>query len=413
MGRKVLVIGGGPAGMMAAGKAAESGADVTLLEKNERLGKKLAITGKGRGNLTNTRDIHDFMQQIPGNSSFLYGAFNQFSNEMTIRFFEDLGVATKEERGGRIFPQSNRAIDVVKAFEKYLSTYHVNIKYGAKVKRILLDNNIAIGVETEEGQTYLADRVIVATGGISYPSTGSTGEGYQWARDVGHQVSDLYPSLIPIEIKEDWVKALQGLTLKNVNLSLYVEDILVDEAFGEMIFTHFGISGPVVLTLSRQAVLAFAAGKRNIRFELNLKPALSLQQLDNRLQRDFVKFQRKQLKNACDELLPKTLIPVFIHLTGIPETKPVHQITREERQRIIHLLTKMTMTLKKPRTIQEAIITMGGINVKEINPKTMESKKIHGLFWAGEIIDVDAYTGGYNLQIAFSTGFTAGMWAAN
>lgn len=404
--KKIIVIGGGPAGMMAAGTAGTRGLDVTLIEKNEKLGKKLFITGKGRCNITNTIDMEGHISSVPVNGNFLYSAFYTFTNEDVIRFFEEMGLAVKEERGGRVFPRSDKSSDVIKALEKYVKQNHVKVVKG-KVNRIQVEQQKVTGVGLEGGKYFPCDSVVIATGGVSYPSTGSTGDGYDFARTLGHTISPLKPSLVPLEVEEEWINELQGLSLRNINMTVFnQQNKKVYSDFGEMLFTHYGVSGPVVLSASSHM--------RNIerekyRMMIDLKTALSEEQLDKRIQRDFEKYSRKQYSNALSDLLPKKLIPVVIRLSQIPEDKPVHQITKQERQNLVHLLKHFSVTIKKFRPISEAIITSGGVHVDEIDPGTMESKLVNGLFFAGEVIDVDAYTGGFNLQIAFSTGYVAGQ----
>nr|WP_129597117.1 NAD(P)/FAD-dependent oxidoreductase [Anaerophilus nitritogenes] len=402
----VIVIGGGAAGMMAAGTAAAKGNQVILLEKNEKLGKKIYITGKGRCNVTNNGDIEDLLNHITTNKNFLYSAFYTFTNEDLINLMHKYSVFTKVERGNRVFPKSDKSSDVIKAFESYMREYNVDIRLQRQVSEILQEKGQVIGVRLTDGQKVLGNKVIVATGGMSYPTTGSTGDGYKFAKAFDHDIVPIKPSLAPLEIQEDWVKELQGLSLKNVSLQASFKGKVIYEEFGEMIFTHFGISGPVVLSMSNYIKNYLEKGK--IEIVLNLKPALSSEQLDKRIIKDFEKYSKKQFKNALKDLLPLKLIPIVISISGIPEEKYVNQITKDERINLLHLLQNIKMTVKKIRPIQEAIITSGGINTKEINPSTMESKKIKGLYFAGEVIDVDALTGGYNLQIAFSTGFLAG-----
>jgi len=406
LSKKVVVIGGGAAGMMAAGTAAGRGLNVTLIEKNNRLGKKLLITGKGRCNITNNADIEDFIQNVPVNGSFLYSAFYTFPNTSLIELLNQLGLKTKVERGGRVFPESDKASDVVKTLEKYMKQSKVNIVHG-EVVQIKTHHKKVTGVVLKTGQEIAADSIIVATGGMSYPETGSTGDGYRFARQLGHTVTELKPSLVSLETKEDWVKKLQGLSLKNVQVCLYNshhKKIFSD--FGEMLFTHYGVSGPIILSASSHI--------RNLQNEdyylvIDLKPALSNEQLDKRIQRDFEKYSRKYYINALDDLLPKKLIPVVVELSGIAYDKPVNQITKAERLGIVELLKNLSLHIKGFRPLKEAIVTSGGVHVDEINPATMESKLIEGLYFAGEVIDVDAYTGGFNLQIAFSTGYLAGL----
>jgi len=406
---EVIVIGGGAAGMMAAGRAAELGAKVLLLEKMNRTGKKLLITGKGRCNITNSAERDAFMKNFPTNGSFLFSALSKLSNHDLISFFQERGVETKVERGERVFPVSDDAADVVKVLEKYVRGNGGRIITNSRVAEIMTENGQVSGVKTYDNQTYLAERVILATGGASYPATGSTGDGYELASSLGHSIEPLRPALVPLEIKEEWVKTLQGLALKNVSAKAYLGDKLLDQDFGELLFTHFGISGPIILTLSGKIAAAiYNKHKEQIEISINLKPALTEDQINDRLQRDFAEFSRKQFKNALDKLLPQKLIPVFIQLSGIAPDKSVNQISRTERQELVRLLTDFRITVSSTRPLSEAIVTAGGIRVREINPKTMESKLVSGLYFAGEIIDVDGYTGGFNLQAAFSTGYAAG-----
>lgn len=406
--QKVIVIGGGAAGLMAAVTTAQNGAEVLLLEKNDRLGKKLLITGKGRCNVTNTAPLQDFVKNIPGNGRFLYSVFSKFFNWDTWSFFEELNVPLKEERGGRVFPVSDKAIDIVNAFVNLLHSLAVQIKYNEDVKEIKVENNKAVGVVTSKGDFYKADSVILATGGASYPGTGSNGEGFKIAQAVGHNIVDLHPALVPLECEEDWVKNWQGLSLRNINAKVIVDGKEEREMFGEMLFTHFGVSGPIILSLSRQIALDLKAGK-NVELSINLKPALTREQLDKRICRDFEKYSRKQIKNALHDLLPSKMIMDIIDLAVIDEDKFVNQISKEERERLVDLLQNLTMTITRTRPLSEAIVTGGGISTKEINPKTMESKLIGNLYCIGEVVDVDAFTGGYNLQAAFSMGYVAGV----
>lgn len=397
----VIVIGGGPAGMMAAGTAANNGKSVLLIEKNDMLGRKLRITGKGRCNITNTADDETFFDNLPKNSKFMFSSYYNFNNYAVIDFFNTLGVDTVEERGGRVFPKSEKAIDVVNAMIKYIKNAGVSAKKD-KVLSVLTKDGFVSGVKCLNGE-YFADNVIVATGGKSYPLTGSTGDGYKFAKELGHKVTEIRPSLVPIEIKEDWCKDLQGLSLRNISVKLIRDEKKIFDDFGEMIFTHFGISGPVILSAS-----AHITDKNQYKIIIDLKPALDDKTLDKRILRDFESFSNKNFSNALDNLLPKKLIPIIIKLSGISPYKKVNLITKEEREKLLFLLKNLTLSVKGLRPINEAIITRGGISVTEINPSTMESKLIKGLYFCGEVIDVDAYTGGYNLQIAFSTGKLAG-----
>ncbi|WP_027621519.1 NAD(P)/FAD-dependent oxidoreductase [Acetivibrio clariflavus] len=406
MGKKVVVVGGGPAGILAAGKAAERGKDVILLEKNDRLGKKILISGKGRCNITNNTDIEGLIENIPGNGNFLYSAFYTFSNTDLLEFLHRYGLETKVERGGRVFPVSDRAKDVVDTLMKYLKDTGVKILYNSPVSDIIAENGAVSGVMLKDRQKINCDSVILATGGASYKGTGSTGDGYKMAKKLGHNIVTLRPSLVPLVVSEKWVGELQGLSLKNVSITLINEKgKKVYSDFGEMLFTHYGVSGPIILSASRH-ILDYDF--KGITLIIDLKPALTEEKLDERIQRDFEKFSRKQFKNALDELLPKKLIPVVIRLSEIPPDKFVNQITKEERRNLVRILKKFTLTINGSRPIDEAIVTAGGVSTNEINPSTMESKLIKGLYFAGEIIDVDAYTGGFNLTIAFSTGYLAG-----
>lgn len=403
---RVIVIGGGPAGIMAAGTAAQSGSEVVLLEKNGRLGKKLLISGKGRCNITNSADIEGLIENTPGNGNFLYSAFYTFSNQDLIGFFRELGLETKVERGGRVFPVSDSSKDVLNALYKFLNSNSVEVITEAPVKSIIAENGAVSGIERTNGTVMEADAVILASGGMSYPGTGSTGDGYEMVRKLGHTVTPLKPSLVPLITKEEWIRELQGLSLKNVTVTFKNSkgrEIYSD--FGEMLFTHFGVSGPVILSASRHLL---PYDFKDVKLCIDLKPALSEDKLDERVQRDFDMYSRKQFKNSLEDLLPQKLIPVIIELSGIDPFKAVNQITREERKKLVSLLKNLETSIGGARSIKEAIVTAGGIKINEINPSTMESKKVRGLFFAGEIIDIDAYTGGFNLTIAFSTGYLAG-----
>lgn len=403
----VIVIGGGAAGLMAAGTAASMGAKTLLLEKNEKPGKKLFITGKGRCNVTNAAPISDFMEQIPANNRFLYSAFSVFNNEDMRYFLHRAGVPTKVERGGRVFPESDKSSDVLRALSDYAGA---SLRLKTKVTALIIENGIVCGVKTADGKRISAKAVIVATGGLSYPQTGSDGDGYRFAEGAGHTIVPPKASLVPLETKENWAKELMGLSLKNVSLSAFDQkNSIIYEENGEMLFTHFGISGPMVLSAS--AHMRDFANNR-YRVEIDLKPALDEEKLDARILRDFSDTKNKDFINSLDKLLPQKLIPVIVELSGIDPRKKVNEITRAERLSFVSLLKHLPLTVTKPRPIAEAIITAGGISTKEIAPKTMESKLVSGLYFAGEVIDVDAYTGGYNLQIAFSTGYLAGQSAA-
>ena len=402
---KVIVIGGGPAGMMAAYAAACQGHHVTLLEQNEKLGKKLFITGKGRCNITNASDMDHLFANVMSNRKFLYSAFYTFDNEQVIAFFEEQGLRTKVERGNRVFPVSDHSSDVIAALSRALRAKHVEILLHTRVEKLLVQDACAYGVILSDGKRIEADAVIVATGGISYPSTGATGDGYRMALESGHHLVESTPSLVPFETKEAWVKELQGLSLRNVTVSIYNGKKKLYEDFGEMLFTHFGVSGPVILSAS--SVITGIVKERPVRLSIDLKPAITDEQLDERILRDFSKEQNKAFKNSLDELLPKKLIPVIVMQSGIKPEKKVNEVTREERQRLVKLLKNFDMTVTSTRGFNEAIITQGGVNVKEINPSTMESKLVKNIYFAGEVIDVDAVTGGFNLQVAWSTAYAA------
>ena len=411
MGNNVIVIGAGAAGMMAAIIAAENGASVTILEKMPRVGKKLLITGKGRCNITNIADIKELIKNMHGNGSFLYSSFHNFSNNDLIDFFENLGVKTKVERGGRVFPESDKAIDVVDALLRKMDSLEIRILKDVAVKNIIKEDNKVTAVVDKKGLVYQADKIIVATGGASYPATGSSGDGYVIAEKLGHTITPIKPSLVPLETEEDWVKIAQGLSLKNVKASIIVDDKKVAEDFGEMLFTHYGVSGPIILSLSK-IVAENLTENKIVELAINLKPALSFEKLHNRVQRDFEKFSKKQIKNALNELFPSKLIDIIIDLSYINPDKMINQITKEERLRLVEQIMDLRLTITKTRPVAEAIVTAGGVSIKEINPKTMESKIIEGLYFAGEIVDVDGYTGGYNLQAAFSMGYIAGKAVA-
>lgn len=461
---QVIVIGGGAAGMMAAIWAARGGKNVTIYEKNEKLGKKLFITGKGRCNVTNACDVEDLFSNVVTNGKFLYSAFYTFTNDDTIRFFEQLGLRTKVERGMRVFPASGKSSDVIRALQRELERLHVTVVYNTEVESVLYetkkeesieekrkeqgekeseyekgqasaiqdriekeqtkkkqpqnkkenadDIQRVCGVLLKNGKKVEASSVIVATGGLSYPSTGSTGDGYTIAKMAGHSVVDAVPSLVPLEIEQAACKQMQGLSLKNVKLTLFAGKKKLHEDFGEMIFTHFGMSGPLVLSASPRVQTYRAKKKKKeeeLKIELDLKPALSDEKLDARILKDFSEEKNKFFKNSLEHLLPKKLIPIIIEWSGIAPDKKVNEITREERGRLVHLLKHMTFTVTGTRGFSEAIITKGGISVKEVDPSTMESKKKRGLYFVGEVLDLDAVTGGFNLQIAWSTGYLAGI----
>ena len=406
----VIVVGGGAAGMMAAIFAARNGQNVTLLEKNEKLGKKIFITGKGRCNITNATEIEDLFSAVISNPKFLYSGFYSFTNDQVIHFFEELGVATKIERGNRVFPVSDHSSDVIAALAREMQHLKVKVQLHCEVKELLINNEKEIkGVRLANGKKMTADAVVVATGGISYPSTGSTGDGYRFARNCGHKVTELFPSLVPMEVKEWYAKELQGLSLKNIEIHITDGKKKLYDEFGEMLFTHYGVTGPVILSAS--SIVGKTLEKKELVLHIDLKPALAEEQLDKRLLREFEANHNKQFKNAIDSLLPAKLRPVIIELSGIEEEKKVHEITKEERLNLLRLIKDFHMTLTGLRGYNEAIITKGGISVKEIDPGTMESKLIKNLYFAGEVLDLDAVTGGYNLQIAWSTGYLAGISA--
>lgn len=404
--KNIGVIGAGAAGLIAAGRAAERGHRVFVFEKNKMTGRKVRITGKGRCNITNDCDMDTLISNVPGNGKFLYSTFSLFSNKSVMDFFRGMGLSIKVERGNRVFPESDNAKDVVDALMKYATMHNVHFCFQNSVEEILVKDGHVKGVSLSDGTEQEFDAIIVATGGISYPGTGSTGDGHRMVQKLGHTVTPLKPSLVPLIVKEDWVKQLQGLSLKNTAIKLMdKKGNTIYSDFGEMMFTHFGVTGPVILSASRH-ILKY--DYKDVFLSIDLKPALSEEKLDNRIQRDFNKFSRKQFKNCLNELLPNLLIPVIIQLSGILPEKPVNQITKEERQRLVYLLKNLTCEITGSRSFDEAIVTAGGVCIKEINPKTMESKIINGLYFAGEVMDVDAYTGGFNLTIAFSTGYTAG-----
>ena len=435
----VIVIGGGPAGMMAAIASAENGNNVILLEKKERLGRKLLITGKGRCNITSSLPIDEFIQNIPGNGQFLYSAFKNYTNTDIISFLNEECLEVKEERGNRIFPVTDKSLDVLKCFTKRLKELNVKIEYNEqvieivpkdengkfKVKVIKNQENNKFNTEkyynkvkeknSENIKIFEADKVVLATGGKSYPLTGSTGDGYELAKKLGHTITKIRPSLVPLEaFEQNMCKDLQGLSLRNVNIELknIENNKTVYQDFGEMLFTHFGVSGPTILSSSAHLVryknIDELLKNKKIVLSIDFKPALSEEKLDERILRDFAEFKNKQFKNSLYKLLPQKLIPIIIEKSEINPDKKVNEINKKERNKLVGLLKNFEVTIKGFRPIDEAIITSGGVNIKEINPKTMESKLIEGLYFAGEIIDVDAYTGGFNLQIAYSTGYTAG-----
>ena len=416
-----IVIGGGPAGMMAAIQAAKMGDQVTLLEKMPSLGRKLLITGKGRCNITSSLPIEEFIANVPGNGMFLYSSFQQFTNKDIINLIEEEGLQVKEERGHRIFPITDQAKDVLNVFLRILKKYKVIVKTNAKVEKIIIKEGKAIGVQClfcdEEEKTLEANKFILATGGKSYPITGSTGDGYRLAEQVGHTITKIKPSLVPLTTCGESLKLckkMQGLSLKNVKIQLKDrrKKKIIYEDFGEMLFTHWGVSGPTILSASahllRYPKVEDLLQNHQIYLKIDLKPVLTVEKLEERVLRDFTKFKNKEFKNSLDELLPKKMIESIVEITKIEPDKKVNAITKQERLRLVELLKDLELEINGFRPIEEAIITSGGVSIKEINPKTMESKIIEGLYFAGEVIDVDAYTGGFNLQIAYSTGYMAG-----
>jgi hypothetical protein len=415
---EVLVIGGGAAGCMAAIAAAERGARVTLWEKNDRLGRKLAITGKGRCNVTNAAPVDELIRNISGNGRFMYSAFSAFDNADVMNFFEGLGVPLKVERGQRVFPQSDRAADVTSALEREMRRLGVKIGYKTSAKSLLVDGGRVVGAVSTSGKRLAADAVILACGGATYQATGSTGDGYKLAAAVGHTIIEPLPALVPLVSPDAWVSEVSGLSLRNIELSLYKSGIvgkkqLLDKLFGEMLFTHFGISGPVVLSASRKAAIFWRDNPgEEILALINLKPALSAEQLAARLERDFADSPKRHLHNAMEDLLPKSLILPLIRLAGLEPDRPVNTLLHRERAALTEILQALPVHLTSTRPLNEGIVTCGGVSVKEVSPKTFESKLAQGLFIVGELLDVDALTGGYNLQVAFSSGHAAGLAAA-
>ena len=414
---EVVVIGGGPAGMMAAITSAKNGNDVTLLEKNKSLGKKLLITGKGRCNITSSLPMDEFIKNTPGNGMFLYSAYNNFTNQDIIKFLNEQGLKVKEERGNRIFPVTDKSKDVLDCFEKKLKSLNVKIMYNTQVTDVLInENNEVTGVKLKNQKIINAKKIILATGGKSYPLTGSTGDGYEILKKLGHTITPIKPSLVPLETyEEDLHYSLQGLSLRNVKIKFIDtrKNKEIYEDFGEMLFTHFGVSGPTILSgsahLVRYKKIDDLLKEKNIKLIIDLKPALTEEKLNERILRDFEEEKNKSFKNSLDKLLPQKLIPVIVEYSNINPEKQVNSITKQERIKLVKTLKGFEVTIKKFRKIDDAIITSGGVSIKEVNPKTMESKKIKGLYLAGEILDVDSYTGGFNLQIAYSTGYVAGM----
>jgi predicted flavoprotein YhiN len=435
---KVIVVGGGAAGIMAAIKASQMGKSVLLIERNEKLGKKLFITGKGRCNVTSSKEIEDIIKNIPGNGNFMYSSLYTFTNYDLMKMLEDKGVKLKVERGDRVFPESDKSSDIIRCFEKYLHENNVEIKLNTRVTDIICENDKVTGIKVLESgnlrdsnngrsndnrddgsysrngngngnnlnkTVYKCDSLIIATGGKSYPMTGSTGDGYDFAEKLGHSIVEIKPSLVPLVSKDKWISQLMGVSLKNVKLSVKNKNKVIYSDFGEMLFTHFGISGPIVLSASRRVIDLLP---NEVEVFIDLKPALDMNELDKRILRDFEKYINKQFKNALNDLLPQKLIPVIVELSGISPEKEVNIINREERLKLVKLIKEFKVTINGTRAVDEAIITRGGVSIKEVDPSTMESKLISGLYFAGEVLDVDALTGGFNLQVAFSTGYCAG-----
>lgn len=408
----VLVIGGGAAGLLAGIAAAQSGAQTVILEKMRRPGKKILITGKGRCNITNNCDLQEIIKNIPGNGRFLNSALRRFTNQDIVQLLEDNGLPTKVERGGRVFPVSDKAADVVDTLVKIYKNYGGKLLTDCKVKSITAEFGKITGAVTADGQKFTADAVILAAGGSSYPGTGSDGSGVKLAKALGHTIVPLAPSLVPLESDSPYIAGLQGLSLRNIGGTVYADSKKIGSEFGEMLFTHFGVSGPIILSLSKCVAEAFARGAQDVELAIDLKPALDKDKLDARLQRDFMQYSRKQMPNGMKDLLPQRLIAPVLDQAFIDEEKFVNQLSRAERRRLVDVLKAFTVPITGTRPIAEAIVTAGGVSLKEIDPKTMESKLIKGLFFAGEVMDIDGYTGGYNLQAAFSTGYAAGTFAA-
>ncbi len=406
---KVYVIGGGAAGMLASIIAARNGHNVVLLEKNEKLGKKLFITGKGRCNITNACDRDTFFEQVVSNPKFLYKAFHSFNNYDAMDFFEQLGLPLKTERGNRVFPESDKSSDVIAVLKREMERCSVDIRFQSEVSEIIVKEGSFYSIKLKNSTKELSgDAVIIATGGLSYPLTGSTGDGFRFAKEMGHTVTKMFPSLVPIHVKEPFVKELMGLSLKNIEVLITSGQKTIYRDFGELLFTHFGVSGPVILSASSH-IIPYLEKKEPLKLSIDLKPALSPEQLDARILRDFEEFKNKQFKNSLDHLLPNKLIDVIIRLSCIDSEKKVNSITKEERLRLVDLLKNFTLQITRLSDYNQAVITKGGVNIKEVNPSTMESKVAKHVYFAGEILDLDALTGGYNLQIAWSTAYLAGI----
>lgn len=404
---KVLIVGGGAAGMFASIFAAKNGNEVHVFEKNEKLGKKLFITGKGRCNITNACDMETLFSNMITNEKFMYSSFYGYTNQDVMDFFEEAGLKIKVERGNRVFPESDHSSDVIKTLEKEMKREGVQIHLYTTVKKVVEENGMFSHLELADGSKVKGDACIIATGGISYPTTGSTGDGHRFAQELGHTVTELMPSLVPIETKEPFVKDLMGLSLRNVEINIFDGKKNLYSEFGEMLFTHFGVSGPLIISASAH-VGKHLKKHKELKLVIDLKPALSEEKLDERVLREFEENHNKQFKNSIGSLFPAKLIPIMIELSGIDPEKKVNVISREERQNFVHLIKNFELTLTKLRDYKEAIITQGGVKVKEINPSTMESKYIQNLYFVGEVLDLDALTGGFNLQIAWSTGYAAG-----
>ena len=408
----IIVVGGGAAGLLAGIAAAELGSEVTILERMRTPGRKMLITGKGRCNITNNCEIADIIRNLPGNGRFLNSALHRFSNNDIIYLLESHGLQTKVERGGRVFPVTDKAKDVVDTLLNIYREKGGKILVDQMVSKILIEDGCVRGVVTNDGNKHTADAVILTTGGASYPGTGSDGNGFTLAKACGHTIITLKPSLVPLESDSEYIKSLQGLSLKNVKASICCGEKVLASDFGEMIFTHFGFSGPIILSLSKAVADAFAKGNKDLDLIIDLKPALDMQKLDLRIQRDFANYIRKQLVNGMKDLLPSRLIPVVLDAAFLNPDKPINQVSKEERSRLAYNLKNLSFPITGTRPLAEAIVTAGGVSTKEINPKTFESKIVKGLYLAGEVIDVDGYTGGYNLQAAFSSGYAAGYAAA-
>lgn len=408
---RILVIGGGPAGMIAAGTAAKYGAQVILLEKNNRLGKKLGITGKGRANITHAEpDIHTFISAYGETRKFLYSALTKFSNQDTIQFLESLGVPTKIESDGRVFPKSDKALDVISALRRYLIQNKVQVELNARISQILVKNNRVTGVQTEDRRSFSADAVILCAGGASYSKTGSTGDGYQLAQALGHTVNPPHAALVPLELAESWVKTLQGVTLKNIRIIVLSNSKKIAQYFGDLIFTHFGISGPVVLDCSDQ--IAKLLQQESVSITIDLLPRYTVEQTDRYLQDHLRKYASRQIQNTYFDLFPKKLVPIVLNIARIQPQKPANQLTKSERLQLAKIIKNIQVTIIKLRPLEEGMVTAGGIVLDEINSTTMESTRVHGLYFAGEVIDITGKSGGYNLQLAISTGYVAGLNAA-